>query len=210
MYYLDDAKKLLESGSDLIAHSVRDQPVDETFVRLMKEKHVPYCPTLTREASTFVYGDTAEFFSDPFFTRVYSDPVVQPLKDPARQRQVRENTNARTYRAQLPLAMENLKNLSDQGVPIVFGTDSGVPTRFMGYFEHIEMEMMQDAGLKPMQIIVSATRNAAEFLGLKGLGRLAPGNFADFVVLDANPLDDIRNARKIAAVYIGGEELSLP
>lgn len=205
MYYLEDARKLLEAGSDLLAHSVRDVPVDEDFIALIRSKGVGYCPTLTREVSTFVYEETPEFFSDPFFARVYKEDVVKPLKDPSRQAQVRNNKSAQTYKRQLPVAMANLRTLSDAGVPIVFGTDSGVPTRFMGYFEHMEMEMMQEAGLTPMQIIVSATKNAAELMGLPKLGTLSPGNYADFILLDADPLDDIRNARKIDAVYIGGE-----
>jgi imidazolonepropionase-like amidohydrolase len=204
MYYLQDAKKLLDAGSDLIAHSVRDLPVDDAFIRLIKEKNVGYCPTLTREVSTFVYAETPEFFSDPFFTREYDESTVEPLKDPARQSQVRSNRNAQIYRQQLPLAMANLKTVSDAGVPIVFGTDSGVPTRFMGYFEHMEMQMMAEAGLTPMQIIVSASRDAAKYLGLKDLGTLTAGHWADFILLEADPLDDIRNVRKISAVYIGG------
>ena len=205
LYYLEDARKLLEAGSDLIAHSVRDRPVDDAFITLLREKKVGYCPTLTREVSTFVYADTADFFSDPFFTREYDAETIKPLMEPARQRQVEQSRSAQIYKQQLPVAMANLKRLSDAGVPIVFGTDSGVPTRFMGYFEHLEMQMMQDAGLTPMQIIVSATKNAAGYLGLENLGTLSHGHWADFIVLNADPLKDIRNVRKISAVYIGGE-----
>jgi len=208
MYYLEDARKLLEAGSDFLAHSVRDLPVDDNFIGLIKEKNVGYCPTLTRELSTFVYGDTPDFFSDPFFRREFDSATVQLLKDPARQLQVKNSESAKKYKQQLPTAMVNLKKLSDSGVPIVFGTDSGVPTRFIGYFEHIEMKMMQDAGLTPMQIIVSASKNAAEYLGLKDLGTLSPGHWADFLVLDADPLKDITNARKISSVYIGGDEVT--
>ena len=104
--------------------------------------------------------------------------------------------------------MDNLKKLSDSGVPIIFGTDSGVPTRFIGYFEHIEMKMMQDAGLTPMEIIVSASKNAADYLGLKDLGTISSSHWADFLVLDADPLTDITNARKISAVYISGKLVS--
>ena len=208
MYYLEDARKLLEAGSDLLAHSVRDLPVDDTFIRLIKEKNVGYCPTLTREISTFVYGDTPDFFIDPFFKREFDSATIQPLKDPARQLQVKNSESGKKYKQQLPTAMANLKKLSDSGVPIVFGTDSGVPTRFIGYFEHIEMKMMQDAGLTPMQIIVSASKNAAEYLGLKDLGTLSKGHWADFLVLDADPLTDITNARKISSVYIGGDEVT--
>ncbi len=207
MYYLEDARKLVESGTDILAHSVRDLPVDDTFVQLVKEKKVPYCPTLTRELSTFVYGDTADFFLDPFFTNEYDSLTIQPLKDPIRQAQIRSSQSAITYKKQLSVAMANLKVLNDHGVPIVFGTDSGVPTRFIGYFEHLEMQMMADAGLTPMQIIISATKNPSEYLGLKDLGTLTPGHWADFVVLDADPLVDIRNVKKISAVFIGGEEV---
>lgn len=207
MYYLEDSRKLLDAGTDLLAHSVRDVPVDNAFIQLLKEKHVGYCPTLTRELSTYVYGDTAEFFSDPFFKREYDSLTIQPLKDPARQLQVRNSQSAKTYKQQLPVATANLKTLSDNGIPIVFGTDSGIPTRFMGYFEHLEMRMMADAGLTPMQIIVSATKNAAEYMGLQDLGTISPGHHADFIILNADPLEDIENVKKINAVFIGGEEI---
>ena len=207
MYYLDDARKLLDAGSDMMAHSVRDLPVDDAFIQLIKQKKACYCPTLTRELSTFVYEDTAEFFSDPFFTREYDTAIIKPLLDPARQQKMRDSKSAQTYKKQLPVAEANLKTLCNQGVPIVFGTDSGVPTRFIGYFEHIEMSMMADAGLTPQQILLSATKNPAEYLGLKDVGTLVPGHWADFLVLDADPLSDIKNVRKIAAVYIGGHEV---
>ena len=207
MYSLEDAKKLLEAGSDILAHSVRDVPVDESFIKLIKEKKVAYCPTLARELSTFVYAETPDFFSDPFFTKEYDSLTIQPLKNPSRQQQVRNSRSAQTYKQQLPVAMTNLKKLSDAGVPIIFGTDSGVPTRFMGYFEHLEMEMMAQAGLTPMQIILSATKTAAQHLNLKNLGTLSAGNWADFIVLNADPLADIKNMRNIAAVFISGSEV---
>jgi imidazolonepropionase-like amidohydrolase len=207
MYYLEDARKLVEAGSDMLAHSVRDLPVDDAFIQLVKEKKIPYCPTLTRELSTFVYGDTVDFFSDPFFAQEYDSITILPLKDPTRQSQMRNSQSAITYKKQLPIAMANLRVLNDQGVPIVFGTDSGVPTRFIGYFEHLEMAMMADAGLTPMEIIVSATKNPAEYLGLKDLGTLTPGHWADFIILDADPLVDIRNVKKISKVFIGGAEV---
>ncbi|MEQ8413493.1 MAG: amidohydrolase family protein [Imperialibacter sp.] len=207
MYYLDDAKKLLAAGSDFLAHSVRDLPVDDELIGLLKEKKVCYCPTLTRELSTYVYEDTAFFFSDPFFQKEFAAATIQPLLDPARQEQIKNSKSAQTYKRQLPTAMANLKTLSDNGVTIAFGTDSGIPTRFMGYFEHLEMAMMVDAGMSPMQIIVSATSDAAKCLDLKDVGKIASGYWADFVVLDANPLEDIKNSRSISGVWIGGEEV---
>ncbi|WP_114749265.1 amidohydrolase family protein [Pleomorphovibrio marinus] len=207
MYYLEDSKKLLDAGSDLLAHSIRDKVVDQEFVQYLKQKGVGYCPTLTRELSTFVYEDTASFFSDPFFLKVYSPEEIQPLLDPKRQEQVRNNRNAQIYKQQLPVAYENLKILYEAGVPIVFGTDSGVPTRFIGYFEHLEMEMMAEAGMDAKGILMSATSVVARELQLKDLGLLEPGYWADFLVLEANPLENIRNFRRIVEVYIGGVKL---
>lgn len=207
MYYLADAKKLLDAGSNFMAHSVRDLPVDEAFIGLIKSKNVGYCPTLTREFSTFVYGDTAAFYSDPYFLKEYDRATFAPLLDPASQEKVRNSQMAKTYRQQLSTAMANLKTLQERGVPIVFGTDSGIPKRFMGYFEQLELEMMAEAGLTPMQIIVSASKNAAQSLDLKDLGTISPGHWADFLVLEADPLVDIRNVRKISGVWIGGKEV---
>ena len=104
----------------------------------------------------------------------------------------------------LQTAKQNLKRLVDAGVKYGFGTDSGPPGRFPGYFEQWEMELMVSSGLTPSQVIQAATHNAAEFLGAKDLGTLQANKWADLIVLDKNPLDDIRNTRSIHAVYIAG------
>jgi imidazolonepropionase-like amidohydrolase len=207
MYYLNDARKLLDAGADVLAHSIRDQIVPEDFLRLLASRRIPYCPTLTRELSTFVYATEPDFFKDPFFLREYDSAAVAPLKQPERQKQIKDSKAAATYKLQLPVAKANLKAMVDAGVPVVFGTDSGVPTRFMGYFEHLEMEMMQDAGLTPMQIIMSASKHAAELLGLRNLGVIRPANWADFLILDADPLQDIKHMRNINAVFIAGSKI---
>ena len=208
LYYLEDAKLLLQAGSDFIAHSVRDQMVDSALIALLREKEVCYCPTLTREVSTFVYEDTAEFFDDPFFLREADPNVIEQLKDPERQQRIRESQSAQTYKIALETAKQNLKILADAGINIAFGTDSGPPARFQGYFEHLEMELMAEAGLSPMQIIVSATGDAANCLGFKDLGTLQVGKWADFIVLKENPLDDIKNSRSIESVWIAGNQIS--
>jgi imidazolonepropionase-like amidohydrolase len=85
-----------------------------------------------------------------------------------------------------------------------FGTDTGPPGRFLGYFEHMEMQLMAEAGLTPMQIIQAATKNSAEFLGAKDLGTIEVGKWADLLVLNSNPLSNINNTRSIHSVMIAG------
>jgi imidazolonepropionase-like amidohydrolase len=115
---------------------------------------------------------------------------------------------AKGYRAALQVAERNLKALADADVGLAMGTDSGPPARFQGYFEHLELEMMVEAGLTPRQALLAATGGAARCLGLRGeVGALEAGTWADFVVLDADPLRDIRNTRRIDSVWIAGRRL---
>jgi 3-mercaptopyruvate sulfurtransferase SseA/imidazolonepropionase-like amidohydrolase len=209
MFYLDDAKGLLRAGVDFLAHSVRDRAVDDELIALMKARNVCQCPTLMREVSTFVYGDTPEFFTDPFFLREADPAVVEALRDPQRQAGVRESRGAREYRKALDVAAANLKRLAGAGVGIAMGTDTGPPARFQGYFEHMELELMvSKAGLSPMQAIKAATGDAAACLQQRGLGVLQPGAWADFIVLTGNPLEDIRKTRTIESVWIAGRSVS--
>jgi len=207
LYYLDDAKGLLGAGADLIAHSVRDQDVDDALIALLKEKNVCLCPTLTREVSTYVYEDVPDFFSDPFFLRDADPAVLEQLKAPERQKGIQESRSAQQYKVALETASRNLKKLSDGGVRIVFGTDTGPPARFQGYFEHMEMELMVEAGLTPVQALRSATGDAAECLGLNELGTFEAGTWADLAVFGANPLEDIANTKTLDSVWVAGNRV---
>ncbi len=207
LYYLEDAKALLRSGTDFVAHSVRDRDVDMELIELLTERDVCYSPTLTREISTFVYEDVPEFFEDPFFLKEADPADLEVLKQPERQQRVRESRSAQQYKRALEVALRNLKRLVDGGATIAFGTDTGPAARFQGYFEHLELALMADAGLSPMQILVSATGDAARCLGLDDVGTLERGKWADFIVLTEDPLADILNSRSIESVWIAGNRV---
>jgi imidazolonepropionase-like amidohydrolase len=208
IFYLEDAKDLLRAGADFIAHSVRDKEIDDEFISLMKKRDIPYCPTLTRELSTFVYESTPSFFSDPFFLREADREVVAQLQEPQRQEAMRKSAPAQRYKAALAVALRNLKKAADAGLLVVMGTDAGAfANRFQGYFEHLEMEMMAEAGLTPAQILRSATVDAARAMRVEGIGSITKGAWADFVVLERDPLKDIRNTRGIASVWIAGNHV---
>lgn len=209
IFYLDDAKKLAAAGVNGFAHSVRDKPVDQELIDVMKQ-HGTWlaAATLTREASTFVYAKPAPFLNDRFFTRSVSPKVVATLKSAEYQKTIAADPDFSKYAGILEMAKKNLKRLSDAGVKYGFGTDAGPPGRFPGFFEQWEMELMVEAGLTPTQVIQAATKSAAEFLAAKDLGTLEAGKWADLVVLNADPLKNIRNTRSISAVYIAGNRVA--
>lgn len=210
IYSLADARATLAGGADFIAHSVRDLPVDDAFIAAMKGRDVCYSPTFTREISTFIYDATPAWVDDPFFVKGVAPDIIAQLKDPKRQAQIRNSAGwkaGQQYQAGLEVAKRNLKMLVERGVRIAFGTDTGPPARFQGFFEHLELEMMVEAGLTPMQAIVSATGDAARCHQRAGqFGTLAAGAAADLLILGANPLDNIRNTRSIEQVWINGRK----
>lgn len=207
VFYLEDAKGVLRAGADFIAHSIRDLEVDDEVVDLLKQRDVCVCPTLTREVSTFVYESEPAFFKDPFFLREAESDVLAALREPKRQEAYRTGSGQQ-YKKALEVAKRNLKVLVDRGVRIAFGTDTGPPARFQGYFEHMELSLMAEAGLTPSQVLLAATGDAARCWKVAGqVGTLEAGAWADFIVLGQNPLDDIRNSRTIESVWLAGRRV---
>jgi imidazolonepropionase-like amidohydrolase len=207
LYELADAKSLMDAGLDMMAHSVRDKVVDKDLISKIKSRNATYVPTLMREISTYVYSDPPEWLDDPFFTQRVDAATIQAVKTKLQAAQSDPKT-VEQGKQDLKMAMRNLKLLADGGVRIGFGTDTGPPARFPGFFEHMEMELMVEAGLKPMDVIVAFSKTASETLRVhKEFGTLAKGKAADLIVLDKNPLENIRNTRSIDAVYLAGRKV---
>jgi len=208
VFYLNDAKELAAAGIDALGHSVRDKAVDAELIGLMKERGTWLIPTLFREAATFAFAEPDKFLQDPFFTRAVDSRMQGVLKSPEYQKALTSDKYFPRYAPILKTAQENLKRLADAGVNIAYGTDTGVLTRFEGFGEHWELELMVEAGLTPAQVITAATKSSAEFLGQQNdLGTIEAGKWADLVVLGANPLENIRNSRQIESVYIAGNKV---
>src|SRR5271156_631768 len=210
VYYLADAKSLVDDGVDVLAHSVRDKPIDVELISAMKRRGVWYIPTLTVDESFYLYAERPGFMQINFFKEALPPLVLDMLTSDAYVQKTNEDPKTAQHKADFAMDQKNLKTLYDAGVRVGFGTDSGaLPTRIPGFSEHRELEDMVQAGLTPMQAIVCATRNNAELLGIEATrGTLRPGKRADLIVLAANPLDDITNTRSIVTIFHDGRRVA--
>src|SRR5262245_28784975 len=207
IFDLDDAKAIVRAGVDIIAHGVRDKPVDAEFIDMMKARSLWYIATIVLDYSNFAFAEQPR---EPFVQRALHPAVRALLDDPAyRERTLAQPATAKN-RAAAATNKQNLKALHDAGVQIAFGSDSGVGLRFPGVAEHIELALMVEAGFTPMEAITIATAKTAAALRLDDRGTLAAGKLADLVVLDGDPTAQIANTTKIHAVWHRGKKAAGP
>jgi len=198
---LADQKAVVRAGVDVLVHLVAAEKVDDELMALLKEKKPYWATVITLSDATAVCEH------DPFFEQALPDAVIAKIRANTERRPL--TANCGKFGANEAKREENIRynfpRMVAAGARVVLGTDTGVhPGHTFGSGEHVEMARWVQLGLTPMQAITAATQRPAELLKLRDDGTLAAGKRADFIVLDANPLDDIRNTRRIEEVYLGG------
>ncbi|HEU4557079.1 MAG TPA: amidohydrolase family protein [Longimicrobium sp.] len=202
------AKDALRAGAKLLVHSVEDKPVDDEFLALAKQAGAIYTPTLT-VADGYVMMFSRRF--DPTgIAMTCVDPdtrgkIALTASLPARIPEDRMAAFRQRIATQRQTMLANLRRVRDAGIPIAMGTDAGNPLTLHGASVYREMDAMAEAGMTPMEVLVSSTRTAALAMRRTDIGTLEPGKIADLVVLDADPLTNVGNLRRVRLVARGGE-----
>src|SRR5688572_4537407 len=202
---LEQARAVLRAGADGLLHGIIDQPVDQAFIDLMIRNRAVYVPTMS------LYEDVGDVVAwaqrqVAYDERQVLSPIAAAFASPIAAKLLESLLDNMAFtKARLPTQRANLKRVFDAGVPVVMGTDAGFPGVVMGVSSQLELALMVEAGLPPASVLQAATINAARMIGRdKEWGSVEPGKAADLLILDANPLEDIRNVRRIYRVVRGG------
>lgn len=207
IFYLKDAKQLVKNGINVLEHSVRDKPIDNELVILMKQKGVAIVPTLQLDEAYFVYTENPYWMNTHFFKYSLEPGVWDVLKGKVKTPFYNPKPSEREA---LQIAMINIKKLHDAGILIGLGADSGAKIeRAQGFSEHRELELLVMSGLTPSDAIKIGTLNSAKIMGVENeMGSLESGKKANLLVLNANPLINIQNTQQIYSVWLDGREIA--
>ena len=210
-WYLQDAKDLVRAGVDGFAHPIRDKDVDDEMIELLKSHPNVFIQTNSQSTYTYTMTEDPAWFEDPLFVDIATPQEIQRIRDFVRSSEPRYHegwTNKVEFGKEVyDRIVRNTKKLYEAGVPYALGTDNGGPAP-RAFLAHLELKLLvEDVGLTPSQAITLATQSSAKALRLADLGTIEPGKIASFIVLDANPLDDITNTQRISGVYLRGREI---
>jgi imidazolonepropionase-like amidohydrolase len=207
VFYHTDVVDLVNAGIDGIAHLVRDKEMDDALIASIVRHNVYVMPNLSPEWSTYIEVPHWLKDGDPLMVliqRSVPQPVVERIRKSYENRSPAAVERPRT---QYGILQRSLAKLAKANAKIILGCDTGLEDHPFGMSEQHELESMVNAGMTPMQVIVAATSRPAEYLKLGKMGVLASGKEADFLVLEANPLDNITNTQRIFGMYIKGAEV---
>ncbi len=194
------ALEAIFAGIDTLAHPVIQGPVSDNFVRLMKAKQIPEASTLTVGENYSRLAEHPEFLDQPLYRDTIEPDEIEHLKTVESAKQ-KENRWAWWMKVMTPVAQDNVKKVNAGGGIMALGTDTSE-----GPAVHRELELITGGGVPPLDAIRIATLNSAIFLGrARDMGSIEDGKIADLVLLEANPLDDINNTKRIAMVVKNGE-----
>lgn len=206
---LDLARQAVSHGADILAHGVRDKPVDAAFIAQMKRAGTWYVPTLALDDATTLFAAHPESLNDPFIRDAMPQALQDKVADPDWRRETLSSPVAKASQTALAINMRNVLTLYKSGVRIGFGTDSGAtPLRLAGYAEHRELALLVQAGLTPLQALTLATGQAASLLMLKDRGLIVTGKRADLLVIDGAPDRTISDINRISQVWQHGSLLT--
>jgi imidazolonepropionase-like amidohydrolase len=201
IYELEDAKGVVRAGADGTAHMVRAPGPDEELLRLLTDNDVFVFTSMSIQKAL---AEDLGWFDDPYL----AETVDRESRDAVRaQLSQMRGQAAKEIKAGYGILETGLCAYLQAGVRVLLSADTGLLAQFPGFAEHRELEAMVTAGMPALDAITAATLLPAQMLGLADRGSLEPGKRADFIVLDANPLDNIVNSRKISAVYLAGRAL---
>ena len=210
IFYHEDAVELAEARIDSFAHLVRDKEMSDALIALTLRNNVYVMPNIG-SPERGVHAAVPPWFEEPYLAGLLRDIVATDTIERVRASFARRDPAAvERSRRGYDILKRSVAKLGAADARVILGCDTGLEDHFFGYAEQKELELMVEAGMTPSQVIVAATSRAAEYLGLADRGTLAAGKRADFLVLDGNPLEQMRNTRRIAKLYIAGVEVDRP